>query len=337
MGQKQLSPDYILQLGFGFWASQALLTAVGLGVFSELAKAPADAGKLQQRLKLHPRAARDFFDALVALKLLDRNDGIYSNSAETDLFLDRAKSSYIGGLLGLAHDRIYQLWGSLANSLQTGQRQFVADHDGDIFSAMYDDPEQLEGFLTAMSGISAGPATLIADKFDWAPYKTFADVGTAQGVVPATLARAHPHLKGIGYDLHQVQPVFEKFVAKQGLADRVRFQPGDFFKDPLPQADVIVMGHILHDWDLPQKKMLLQKAFAALPKGGVLIVYDNIIDDDRRENVFGLLMSLNMLIETSGGFDYTGADCRSWMEDVGFTKTEVVHLAGPESMVLGFK
>jgi hypothetical protein len=134
-----------------------------------------------------------------------------------------------------------------------------------------------------------------------------------------------------------VQPIFDGFVAGQGLADRVRFQSGNFFNGPMPKADVIVMGHILHDWDLVEKRMLPEKAFAVLPKGGALIVYDAISDDDRRLNVFGLLMSLNMLIETRGGFDYTGADCQTWMSDAGFVSTRVEPLLGPDSMVIGFK
>ena len=104
----------------------------------------------------------------------------------------------------------------------------------------------------------------------------------------------------------------------------------------MPKADVIVMGHILHDWDLTQKANL-RRAFDALPKGGAVIVYDAIIDDDRRENAFGLLMSLNMLIETSGGFDYTGADCQVWMREAGFSETRVEPLVGPDSMVIGLK
>ena len=146
-----------------------------------------------------------------------------------------------------------------------------------------------------------------------------------------------PHLTGIGFDLPVVKPFFEEFIAHRGVTDRVRFQGGNFFEDPLPKVDVIVMGHILHDWDLAQKKVLLGKAFDALPKGGAVVVYDAIIDDDRRENAFGLMMSLNMLIETAGGFDYTGEDCQAWMREVGFSKTRVEPLVGSDSMVIGLK
>jgi hypothetical protein len=333
------TPEYIMQVGIGFWASKTLLSAVELGVFSALAQAPADLPALQKKLALHPRSARDFLDALVALKLLERDkNGVYSNTEDTDLFLDRAKPSYVGGALEMANSRLYGFWGSLTEALRTGELQNESKGGGEnIFAALYADPDRLQGFLSAMSGISAGPARAIAANFPWRDYKTFMDLGSAEGMAPATFAHAHPHLTGIGFDLPPVKPVFEKFIARRGVEDRVRFQGGNFFEDPLPKVDAIVMGHILHDWDLGQKKVLLGKAFDALPKGGAVVVYDAIIDDNRRENAFGLMMSLNMLIESPGGFDYTGEDCQAWMREVGFSKTRVEPLVGPDSMVIGLK
>jgi O-methyltransferase domain/Dimerisation domain len=332
-----LSPAPIFKIGFGFWETKALLSAVELGLFTELAKGPEDLKTLSARLGLHDRAARDFLDALVALKLLDRQDGRYSNTAETDMFLDRAKPSYVGGLLEMADARLYSSWGFLTEALKTGQNQNEGKETNDIFAALYADPERLRGFLAAMSGVSLGAAQAIAAKFPWANYKSFADIGCAQGMMPVTVARAHPHLSGAGYDLPQVKPIFEEFATKHGLSERIKFLSGNFFTDPLPSADVLIMGHILHDWDLAQKRMLLAKAHAALPKGGALIVYEALIDDERRENAFGLLMSLNMLIETKGGFDFTGADCQGWMREAGFAQTRVEPLTGPDSMVLAIK
>jgi precorrin-6B methylase 2 len=333
----ELSPEKILGLGLGFWNSKALLSAVELGLFTTLAEAPADAETLRRRLGLHERSALDFFDALVALGLLEREGGVYRNAKEADVFLDRAKPSYVGQILELANMRLFGTWNQLTQALQTGKAQSENAEGGDFFGALYADPDRLRGFLAGMSGISAGPAQAIAAKFPWTDYKTFIDVGAAQGMVPVTVARAHPHLSGGGFDLPQVKPVFEDYVAEHGLSDRLTFHAGDFFKDDLPTIDVIVMGHILHDWNLDEKRRLLAKAHAALPKGGALIVYESLIDDERKENAFGLLMSLNMLIETPGGFDYTGADCQSWMREAGFSKTRVEHLVGPDSMVVGVK
>ena len=196
---------------------------------------------------------------------------------------------------------------------------------------------RLKGFLAAMSGISRGANMAIAKKAPWAKYKTYADVGTAQGDLAVQIALANPNLKGIGFDLPEVAPVFEEYAAANGVAERVSFQPGDFFTGELPKVDVITMGHILHDWDLKDKKMLLKKAYEALNPGGALVVYDAMIDDDRSKNAFGLLMSLNMLIETPGGFDYAGSDCIGWMKETGFRDAYVEHLAGPDSMAVGFK
>jgi SAM-dependent methyltransferase len=164
-----------------------------------------------------------------------------------------------------------------------------------------------------------------------------ADCGTAQGDLIVQVALKNPHLQCTGYDLAEVAPTFEEYVEENGLSARVRFQPGNFFREPLPNVDVIMMGHILHDWNLEEKRMLVRKAYEALPPGGAFIVYDSIIDDDRKRNAFGLLMSLNMLIESPGGFDYTGADCMGWMQEAGFSKTRVEHLVGPDSMVVGIK
>lgn len=334
---KQLSPERLLSLGMGFWSAKALLSAVEFGLFTRLAQGRADLGELTRALGLHERAARDFLDALVALKLLEREDGVYSNSPETDFFLDRAKPSYVGGILEMANARLYPSWGRLSDALKTGRRQNEGVDEDDFFGAIYSDPERLRGFLAAMSGISAGAAKAIAAKIPWKDFRSFVDVGAAQGMVPVTIARAHPHLAGAGFDLPVVRPVFEEFVARHGLSDRLSFVPGDFFTDKLPTADVIVMGHVLHDWNMEEKRVLLAKAYEALPKGGMLVVYEAIIDDARRENAFGLLMSLNMLIETPGGFDYTGADCQQWMREAGFSETRVEHLLGPDSMVIGVK
>jgi hypothetical protein len=286
----ELTPDKIMQLGLGFWGSKTFLSAIELGVFTELAKGPQDGELLRTHLDLHPRGARDFFDALVSLGMLQLNNGQYANTPESELFLDRAKSSYIGGLLEMC--------------------------------------------LSAMTGLSMGVAKALALQFPWANYKSFVDAGGAQGCVPVQIALAHPHLAGGNFDLPVVGPIFEEYVQSFGLGRRLSFYPGDFFKDSLPCAD---MGHILHDWGLEEKRRLIAKAHATLPKGGALIVCEAIVDDQRRQNTFGLLMSLNMLIETQAGFDFTGADCSGWMRDAGFNETRVEPLCGPDSMVVGIK
>ena len=332
------TPEKILQTGLAFWPAKTLLSAIEMGVFTELAKGPETFDTLSGRLGLHPRSARDFLDTLTALGFLQRTSDRYANTLETDLFLDKNKPSYIGGVLEMANHRLYPFWGRLTEALRTGLPQNEVKSGGpNLFEELYADPARLKQFLAAMTGLSRGANMTIARAFPWSTYKSFVDVGTAQGDLAVQIALANPHLRGQGFDLPQVAPIFEEYVAGMGVKDRLTFVPGSFFTDALPDTDVVLMGHILHDWDLPTKKMLIQKSFDAIRPGGALVVYEAIIDDDRSKNAFGLMMSLNMLIETPGGFDYTGADCCGWMREAGFSQTRVEPLVGPDSMVIGIK
>lgn len=334
----ELHPDEILKVGMGFFASKTLMSAVEMGVFTELAGRAEPLDTLQGRLGLHPRGARDFLDALVALKFLERHDGVYRNSPTAEHFLDRHKPSYIGGILEMANSRLFPSWAHLTTALRTGRPQNEDSGSApDPFLSLYADPARLKQFLTAMTGVSRGANLAIARKFPWYDCKSAVDVGTAQGDLITQVALANPHIQGIGFDLPAVGPIFEEYVQANGLSSRVKFVPGSFFEDPLPKADVVMMGHILHDWPLETKQMLVAKAYEALPSGGAFIVYESIIDDDRSTNAFGLLMSLNMLVETTGGFDYTAKDCIGWLREAGFRETEVAHLVGPDSMIVAIK
>lgn len=333
-----------MRLASGFWASKTLLSAVELQLFTKLGASQMTLAQVEKELNLHPRSSRDFLDALVSLNMLQRqgdekDTALYSNTPETGLFLDKNKKSYIGGVIEMLNARLYGFWGNLTEGLQTGKPQNEAKTgDPNMFVHVYADPVKLKGFLSAMTGISTGPAMAIAAKFPFKNHKTVIDIGCAQGAVPVQLALAHPHLEVFGYDLPTVGPIFNEFVSDFGLQNRVKFIAGDFFKDAtIPSADVLIMGHILHDWNLEEKKTLLKKAYAALNPSGALIVYEALIDDERRKNIFGLMMSLNMLIETAGGFDYTGADAKGWFKEVGFENMYVQHLVGPDSAVIGFK
>jgi len=335
---ENITYDRIMQTAMGFFASKTLMSAVELGVFGVLAAGPLDAEALRLRIAIHDRSAEDFFDTLVAQGFLQRDHkGAYSNSPEAARFLDPSEPGYVGGVVEMFNARLYDFWGSLTEALRTGEPQNEAKKGGDLFANLYTDPVRLEGFLRGMTGITSPVAEALADAFPWGEVRSVFDIGTAQGCVPARLALAHSHLAVGGFDLPEVEPVFIRFAEDHGLADRIRFVAGDFFKDDLPSADVLVMGMILHDWDLPTKRMLIQKAHAALPAGGSLIVCEMLIDDERRAHLPGLLMSLNMLIETRGGFDFTAADCAAWMTEAGFSRSRTMPLVGPYGAVIGTK
>jgi hypothetical protein len=336
------SPDHILQIGFGFWASKTLLSAVELAVFSQLADSPKSGPELQRTLGLHPRATFDFLDTLVALGLLEREgsgEGArYANTPVTALFLVKSSPQYLGGILEMANARLYRFWGDLTTALQTGLPQNEIKETGkSMFEALYADPARLEQFMEAMSGISMGNFIAFAEKFDFSNYKTLADIGGATGQLSTIVAARHPHLRCQSCDLPEVQPIAERRVRAQNLDSRVTAETIDFFADEFPRADVITMGMILHDWNLENKKMLIAKAFRALPPGGAFVAIENIIDDERRQNAFGLMMSLNMLIEFGEAFDFTGAQFAAWCQEAGFSRCEIIPLAGPASAAVAYK
>jgi hypothetical protein len=330
------TPQRIIALAYSFREAKALLSAVELRVFDALADGPLALDALRQRICLHPRGTRDFLDALVALSLLDRDtQGRYSNTIASMQHLVRGKPGYVGGLLRHLNDREFPYWARLTEALRTGRAQFggAEGHYPDLYS----DPADAESFAAAMSGGSLLTAHSLAGRFPWRDYKTLIDIGSAEGCLPVTVALAHPHITGGGFDLPAVGGAFERYVAKNKLSDRLRFYPGDFLRDPLPQAEVLVMGRVLHNWDLGTKGLLLRKAHAALLPGGALIVYERLIDDERRTNTTAMLSSLNMLIMTDGGFDFSGADCVSWLQEAGFRDMRVERLTYEQSMVVGFK
>jgi cyclopropane fatty-acyl-phospholipid synthase-like methyltransferase len=254
------------------------------------------------------------------------------------VFLDRNSPQFMGGFLEMANKRLYPFWGDLSEALRTGSPQNEIKHTGlPMFAELYSQPERLEQFMDAMAGISAGNFQALADKYDFSNYRTLTDVGGATGLLSMSVARRHPHMICTSTDLPEVTEIARRKIADAGLSDRVKAQPIDFFNDPVPAADVVTMGMILHDWNLEKKMHLIRSAYEALPEGGAFIVVENIIDDARRENAFGLMMSLNMLIEFGDAFDFTGADFGNWCREAGFKRTEVIHLAGPASAGVAYK
>lgn len=337
MNTTAITADRLLEIGTAYRRAKVLLSAIEVDLFTAVADQPLDANTLGRSIGVHQRAARDFFDTLVALGLLERDaDGRYQNTPETAMYLDRRKSTFLGGMFAQFDRREYQMWEKLADALRSGKPQTGIDAD-EHFTTLYRDRNRFWTFLGAMTAGSLLAAQAIAAKFPWTDYRTLVDVGTSQGCLPVEVARIHRHILAEGFDLPQLAEAFDLYVKDNDLGAQVRFHAGNFLSEELPEADVLVFGRVLHNWDLPTKWMLLQKAFRALPPDGAVLVYDSLIDDERRSCATGLLSSLNMLLWTSAGFGYSGADCTDWMHEIGFRRTRVEPLVNGQSMIVGIK
>ncbi len=338
----RLSRDRIMAIGAGYCASKVLLTAVGLGLYTELGDQAMTADAIAERFGLVRRPATDFLDALVSLDLLERDgDGAearYRNTPATAQFLDEASPEYQGGLLKIWDERNYRFWADLTEALKTGKPQNEVKHSGrPMFETVYADPRRLEVFVNAMDSASRRNVELLAERFPFERYRSLCDVGGANGLLSRIVATAHPHLQCVSFDLPAVTEIAQRKLTEQSLGDRVRAVAGDFLADPLPVADVVTMGQILHDWNLDHKRQLIAKAYQALPEDGAFIVIETLIDDARRENTEGLMMSLNMLIEFGDAFDYSGADFREWCSAAGFRSFDVIPLAAGSSAAVAYK
>jgi precorrin-6B methylase 2 len=340
-------PSKIMQIGMGYWASKTLLAAVRFGLFTHLAGAKLGGKEIKQKLSLNTtdRHVYDWLDALVSLGFLQRDgimdSSVYSNSLDTEVFLDKKKPSYIGGILEMGNNRLYKFWGDLEEALITGKPQNESKNSSEgnmsFFTDLYKDPAKLQEFMDAMSGIQLGNFMMLAKKFDFNKYKTLVDIGGADGLLSIQICLNHPDIHCSTFDLPPVAPVAKKRIEQFNLSERITVLSGDFTKDELPSAEIITMGNIIHGTDEENKQLLVNKVYASLPENGVLIAIENIIDDERRVNTFGLLMSLNMLIENGNAFDYMPSDFKRWATKAGFKRTEIIPLAGPTSAAIAYK
>ncbi|GGO82153.1 methyltransferase [Nonomuraea cavernae] len=326
------TPADIFRLGSMYAMSKVVLTAVELDLFTALQDADATAEEVCERLGLHPRATRQWLDTLVVTGLLRRENGRYGNSEAATRFLVRGAPAYVGGFLSRSGEMLYPAWGRLTDTLRTGLPQA---NDGD-FRELVDNPAFLDRFLTMMDSLSGHLGPELAKSYDWTAHDSVADIGGARGNLVSHLVRAHVHLKGMVFDLPQMEPRFDAHLAELGLSGRASFVPGDFFNDPLPQADVLIMGHVLHDWSEEERRMLVGKAYQALAPGGVLLVYDRMIEDEPTD-ADNLVVSLHMILTTTDGAEYTQGECLAWLREAGFRQTSVQPLGPTDSLVIATK
>ncbi len=330
-------PKTLLKLGTGYCASRILVAALELNVFGALADGPLERESLRLQLGIDERGAKPFFDALVALGLLAREGEKFRNTAESDFYLDPGKPVYAGRLFMDKEWGPLGSWDRLSSALRTGRPVERPRDLRDGFTAEYADPIKRELFLREMTAASQETAQAIIGAFPWAGFASVADIGCAQGGFLAAIAKAHPHLQAIGFDLPAVGPTFVAYMAEQNIGDRSTFTAGDFFADALPSADVLVMGHVLHDWELSIRRALISKAFTALPAGGALLVYDLMFNDAQPDNLLALVAGLNMLLKSPGGGEYPVEECLTWLREAGFERVAARPLPGAHTMVVGTK
>lgn len=328
------SPAPILQLVMAFYGSQALITAIELDVFSQLSGEFVDIATAEATLGLHPRGSRDFLDALVALGLLDRSSAGYRASTAARTYLDRTKPTYVGGYAMMAKHYLMPVWRQLGDAVRTGEPQVPTE--GGFFDG-YQDMAAARTFLGAMDAVNGKVGHDLTEAVDWSAYTSFVDVGGARGNLAAMLVNQHPGLSGTVFDMPDLLPFFDEHMTQLGLAERIGFAAGDFFADPLPSADVHILGHVLHYFGDTQRRQILESVCRAVNSGGGVAIYDRMIDEERRERPLSLLGSLNMLLTSPSGREYTPSELHGWLKEAGFEVRTTRPIGGTDVLVFAVK
>ncbi|MFJ8200397.1 methyltransferase [Streptomyces sp. NPDC096152] len=331
-----VDPGPLIKLTIADCAAKVLHSAVALGVFGALADGPREAAEVARRTGTHHRMLPDFLDALAGLGLLERTDGRYRNSALAQTYLVPDSASYLGGFIELTNETLYGTWGRLTEALRTGEPQHLDPDKGGFVGDRHQDPAKMKRFLAGLDAYSDRMGAELARRVDWSRYSSFTDLGGARGNLAAVLVQAHPHLTATCFDLERTRPLFTEHISGLGLADRIAFAGGDFFADPLPASDVVVLGHILHGFDTERRVELLRRVHDAVRPGGTVLVYDRMIDDDRSDPE-RLLSSLHMRLVSQDGSEYRIADCHTWLREAGFTGAGAEPLLGTHTLVTAHK
>ena len=329
----------LMALSTGFWAFKTLAAAHELDLFSRLAGgAGATVAELAERLGLHPRPAEMLLTGCAALGLLEKADGRYRNTPLSEAYLVRGKPYYFGGFVQMADKRLYAGWDKLTEALRTNR---PTTWDPATQSSLFDsaDPAMLAYFWEAMHSLSTMSARRLGEAVDFSPFRRLLDIGGGSGAYDIELCKQYGELRATVFDLPHVAEIAAEKVADAGLADRVNAVGGDFFES-LPEGhDVHLLSMILHDWDEATNRALLRRSFEALTSGGAVVVSELLVNDDKTGPVPAALMSLNMLIETEGGRNYTPAEYAGWLEEAGFRRIETIWFDAPAAngAVIGHK
>ncbi|CAM3691121.1 methyltransferase [Kibdelosporangium persicum] len=322
------TPAGIIRLCNAFCDAKALLTAAELDLFTVLHAGPLTEEEIRLRLELHGRGLRDFLQLLVALGLVEKQDGHYRNAPGADRYLVRHMPTYVGGFLHRANNNLYPAWGRLTEALRTGKPQAAGD-----FEQVLRNPEVLGQFVRMMDALTQVLGPRLIEAFDWTGYRTVLDVGGCRGNMAGQIVKAHPGLTGHVLDLPQMEPFFDEHMAALGLTGEVRFHGGNFFHDPLPRADLVILGHVLHDFDQEHRKTLVHRACEAVLPGGALLVYDRMLDEEPT-HVENLVISLDMLLVSDGGSEYPAGEIREHAAGAGFTRFHAEPLGDYDTLVV---
>ena len=327
-GQELNSPDQIDALGSAFWGSRVLLTAYELGVFTKIAEGAVTAPAVAERAAADARATERLMNALCALGLLVKEDGVYRNSEAAARCLVEGGDEYLSTLGHTA--TLFARWATLTEAVKAGTSVVPAK--------VTDDGEEREAFIEAMHRRALNKADALIALIDLEGVSRVLDVGGGSGVYAMAFCRAREGLSAVVLDLPEVTPLTRRYVEADGYADRIGTVDGDYLECDFGSGfDLVFFSAIVHSNSADENRTLVDKAFAALDPGGRIAIQDFVMDETRTRPGMGALFALNMLVNTRAGDSFTEGEIRDWLEKAGCQDIERIGTGPFTAMLVGHK
>ena len=331
-------PTNVLDLLFAFRKSKAMFDAVSLGVFDALVKGPKSAKTLAGEIGADPAALEQLLNACVGLELLSWSSSGYANTPAATAYLTSESPDRMTGYISYSNDVMWKLWANLKDAVREGTNRWKQTYgwDGPLFSHFFRTDQSRREFLMGMHGFGRISSPHVASAFDLSRFRRFVDLGGATGHLAIAACERYPQLRGVVFDLPESIPLAQEIVAESSVAGRITFVPGDFFKDTLPEGDVIALGRILHDWTEEKVLRLLGRIYERLPAGGAVLIAEKLLDENKTGPSWAQMQSLNMLVCTEGK-ERTLSEYERLLDQVGFRDVQGCRTASPLDAVLASK
>lgn len=331
-------PSGILELIEAFRRSKTMFAAVSLGVFDALAAEPKPLGELADELGMNAEALRRLLDACVGLNLLAAVAERYQNSPAATAYLTSASPLRLTGYINYSNAVTWRLWSHLEDAVREGTHRWhqAFGWDGPIFSHFFKTEDAKREFLRGMHGLGLLSSPHVVSAFDLGRFRRLVDLGGASGHLAIAACRHYPHLRAVVFDLPHAVDLAREIVAASPVGERIEIAAGDFFVDPLPEADLFALGRIVHDWSEDKIAGLLARLHDRLPANGAVLIAEKLLLAERSGPRWALMQDLNMLVCTEGR-ERTLAEYEDLLLRAGFSGVEGRITGGHLDAVLAIK
>lgn len=334
----QPDPSSVIEIIDAFRRSKIVFTAVSLGVFDRLLSGPADARALAELLSCNQDALERLLDACAGLGFLRKEAGVYTNQPAAEAYLSRSSPTTLAGYILYSDRALYALWGKLEDAVREGANRWkqVFGAEGSVFENLFCTPEARRDFLMGMNGFGLLSSPRVAAAFDLNRFHHLVDLGGATGHLAIEACNRYAALRAAVFDLPGVIEVAREYIERAGLAGRIELMAGDFFEDPLPEADLFSLGRILHDWSEEKIRKLLRKIYDRLPGGGALLISERLLSEDKTGPLPALTQSLNMLVCVEGK-ERALSEYEILLHEAGFLDIHAQKTGAPLDAILAVK